>query len=188
MTTCLTSSPKIHKTAFMGFDSADMQAPLAPCADRDGAVAAVVQDDLIDLAASTFRPTAHSVLADLKRTKIRLTELQAPIVEELRDTLQRLYEVKSLGSTAENAQAAATVNRLAKSGGMDLTYKENPVALVFNDDERYKAGTFRLRALSADRKCVYERTSFPLLELTPTDPAAAQFRQFHPPNLNPIPR
>ena len=57
MTTCLTSPPKIRKTAFMYGDIADMEAPLAPCADRDDAVAAVVQDDLIDLAASTFRPT-----------------------------------------------------------------------------------------------------------------------------------
>ena len=147
--TCLTSPPKIRKTAFMYGDTADMKAPLAPCADRDGAMAAVVQDDLIDLAASTFRPTAHSVLADLKRTQIRLTELQAPIVEELRDTLQRLYEVKSLGSTAENAEAAATVYRLAKACGMDLTYKGEPVALFFSNDERYKTGVFRLRTFSA---------------------------------------
>jgi hypothetical protein len=166
MTTCLTSPPKIRKTAFMRARIADMKAPPSPrpeCADT----VAVVQDDPFDLATSTFRPTAQSVLADLKETQGVLAELQAPIVEKLRRTLRDLNEVKSLGSAAENADAAATVYRLAKKCEMDLTYQGKPVALSFKDGQGYKVGAFCLRTLGEKQRQVYEKTDFPPLELAP---------------------
>jgi hypothetical protein len=167
--TCLTSPPESRKTAFMDADIADMKAPPGPRPARS-AVAAAVQDDPVDLATCIFRPTVHPVLAGLKQAQRTLAEVQAPVVETLRDTLQRLHEVGSLGSADENAQAAATVYRLAKSCEMDLTYQGEPVALGFKDGQGYKAGAFCLRTLGGKQKHLYERTDFPPLELTPAPP------------------
>src|SRR5512135_19992 len=150
--TCLTSPPKIRKTAFMRARNADMKAPPVPRLDRADATAAIQDHPEVDFATSTFRPTVHPVLAGLKQAQSMLAEARPPVVEILRDKLKSLYEEKSLGSFAENAEAAATVYQLAKDCRMDLIYDKQPVALSFSDDQRYKAGTFRLMTFGGKRK------------------------------------
>ena len=171
----LTSPPSLEKTIPVSRMDAPQEVSLgsdSKALSSDLTLSSCQFGEDVDLAQAAFvsaRPTTQVILTDLEQMQIKLAELHAPIVERLRSTIEHLHQVKSLGSYDENAKAATMVYRLAKSCGMDLTYKGERVALGCIDREDYKAGVFRLRTFSGKPKFVYDRRDFPPLDLSPSD-------------------
>ncbi|RUL88001.1 hypothetical protein [Tautonia sociabilis] len=131
------------------------------------------EQQLVELTLPRAIPLEHDSVSEVEEGIERLSkyvaEIHKPVVIALQGLLDRLHEIKNLGSYEANAHAASEIYRLAKACDMDLIYEGTPVAIGCVKRSDYKQGAFRLRTLSGKAETILTSKNFPSLQLSPLD-------------------